>query len=180
MSSKRVKSIALFAIFVSSFLANIAYADTYIPYGKPTIDGNFAPNEWSEMSHIRTARFYGFDQFVDLWLQWDNENLYIAGYLDDYTLFEDGGGSGAAWETWQDDSLEIYLRAGDNPPNFLDEYTRILAFSMTGQKQRLDRGKWANEPDPTTGLEVFGNTNPKIGNAFLINRLAGLTIVKQN
>jgi hypothetical protein len=166
MSSKRIKSITLFAIFISSFVSSIVYADTYIPYGRPNIDGNFSPNEWSEMSHIRTARFYGFDQFVDLWLQWDNENLYIAGYLDDYTLFEDGGGSGQPWETWQDDSLELYLRAGDNPPNFLDEYTRILAFSMTGQKQRLDRGKWANEPDPTTGLEVFGNTNPKIGNAF--------------
>jgi hypothetical protein len=170
MSLTQVKSrlLALFAglFLIFSFLSKTVYADTFIPYGRPNIDGKFMPNEWSEMSHIRTARFYGFDQFVDLSLQWDKDNLYIAGYLDDYTLFEDGGGDGNPWETWQDDSLEIYLRAGDNPPHFLDEYSRVIAFSITGKQQRLDRGKWGNEADDSTGLEIFGNTNPKIGNDF--------------
>jgi hypothetical protein len=146
---------------------SMVYADTFIPRGTPNIDGHINPGEWSEMSHVRMARFYGFDQFADFWLQWDHNNLYIAGYLQDYTLFEDAGGSGEPWETWQDDSIEIYLRPGHNPPSDLDEHSRVLAFSITGRQQRLDRGRWGREGAASTGLEIFGKTNPKIGNAFL-------------
>ncbi|RKZ36094.1 MAG: hypothetical protein DRQ49_18450, partial [Gammaproteobacteria bacterium] len=89
--------------------ASLTQADNIIPYGTPTIDGVLNSTEWSENSHIRMARFYGFDQFADFWLQWDDSNLYIAGQLQDYTLFEDGNEKGAFSETWQDDSIEIYL-----------------------------------------------------------------------
>jgi hypothetical protein len=147
-------------------LISIVHADTIIPYGKPNIDGNLAGGEWSEWGHVRMARFYGFDQFADFWLQWDNDNLYIAGWLDDFTLFEDGGGNGP-WANWHDDSVEIYFHPSANPPTAVNEQSRILAFSVTGKYQRLDRGRWGNEATSTAGLEIIGNTNPKIGNDFL-------------
>lgn len=148
-------------------LLSIAVANTIIPYGTPNIDGNLAGGEWSEWGHVRMARFYGFDQFADFWLQWDADNLYIAGRLDDFTLFEDGGGGGGPWENWHDDSLEISLHPYPNAPAVLNEQSRVLAFSITGKYQRLDRGRWGGEREASTGLEIIGNTNPKIGNDFL-------------
>lgn len=150
---------------------SLAHADNVIPYGTPTIDGVHNQAEWPKNSHIRMARFYGSDQFADFWLQWDENNLYIAGKLEDYTLFEDRGGSGSLWETWQDDSIEIYLHPSAKLPTnqntMLDENSRILAFTINGASQRLDRGKWTTSEGNTTALEIQGNTNAKIGNQFL-------------
>lgn len=127
-----------------------AYAqiDKFIPYGTPNIDGNITNDEWSELAHIQVARFYGFDQFVKVWLQWDQDNLYIAGHLQDYNLFEDGGGEDKSYETYHDDSIEIYLHPGDAPPPRLNDQSRVLAFSITGAKQRLDKGSGSS----TTGI----------------------------
>ncbi len=151
-------------------LLSLAVADTIIPYGTPNIDGNLAGNEWSEWGHVRMARFYGFDQFADFWLQWDDKNLYIAGRLDDFTLFEDGGEGNELWRTWQDDSLEISLHPYPNAPPALNEQSRVLAFSINGKYQRLDRGKWGNERELSTGLEIVGNTNSKIHDNRFLNQ----------
>ncbi|RKZ76713.1 MAG: hypothetical protein DRQ57_02620 [Gammaproteobacteria bacterium] len=50
--------------------ASLTQADNIIPYGTPTIDGVLNSTEWSENSHIRMARFYGFDQFAHLQSIW--------------------------------------------------------------------------------------------------------------
>jgi hypothetical protein len=143
--------------------ASLAQADHIIPHGTPTINGEINPTEWAEKSHIRMARFYGFDQFADFWLQWDESNLYIAGQLQDYTLFEDSG-----VETWHDDSIEIYLHPSTKlSSEKFDKNSRVLAFTINGKRQRLDRGSWNGEAHSTVGLEIFGNTTEKIGNSFL-------------
>jgi len=83
--------------------------DNFIPRGTPKVDGNIDPNEWQDLGHVRMARFYGQDQFTDLWMMWDNDNLYISGKLQDTSFQEDGNGSNNPSQTWDDDSLEVYL-----------------------------------------------------------------------
>ncbi len=148
-----------------------AQAPLMIPYGTPAIDGTLLPFEWTAESRVRVARFYGTDQFADFYLQWDENNLYIAGMLEDYTVLEDGNngaGGGDQWETRNDDSIEIYLHPSitDNA-TVLSTNSRILAFTPTGKFQRLDRGDGAGG---TTGLETFRNTTNKIGDAAFLNR----------
>ncbi|MEZ5672046.1 MAG: sugar-binding protein [Thiotrichaceae bacterium] len=147
-------------IFLSYLLPNV-HAET-IPYGTPTLDGVInRESEWKLAGHLRMARFYGSDQFADFWLLWDENNLYVAGNLQDYTLFEDGGGpNGTVSETIHDDSMEIYIHPTAQPATALNEYSRVLAFTPTGKFQRLDRGiaPKDREPGPTVGLELPGNT----------------------
>ncbi len=141
-----------------------SFADNFITYGTPEIDGVLKPGEWFELSHIRMARFYGNDQFADIWMQWDDNYLYIAGVMQDKT-FHENDGSGPLGHTWDDDSIEIYLHSSHEPPAKLDQNSRILAFTPEGKYQRLDRGIWAGSNDPneaTIGLESIGNTAAKI------------------
>jgi len=143
-----------------------AHADQFIPFGTPSIDGEINSSEWPELGHLRMARFYGFDQFTDLWLQWDDDHLYVAGVMQDATLNEDGhGGSTQLWETWHDDSLEIYVHPGDNPPAIPNERSRMIALTARGRFQSFNRGKWLNDVGVTsafTGLETLANTTAKI------------------
>lgn len=157
--------LAWLSISVAGF-AN-AQAPNIIPYGTPTLDGTLSPYEWSTESRVRMARFYGTDQFTDFYLQWDDKNLYIAGITEDFTLNEDGGGTGARYETWNDDSVEIYLHPSisDNAGS-LQPSSRIIAFTPTGKFQRLDRGDGAGN---TTSLETFRNTTNIIGESTFLN-----------
>ncbi|MEZ5672592.1 MAG: hypothetical protein R3E08_09490 [Thiotrichaceae bacterium] len=77
-----------------------SFADNFIPYGTPKIDAGIDTNEWQTLGHIRMARFYGNDQYSDLWMMWDNDNLYISGKLQDTSIQEDGNGSNEPSQTW--------------------------------------------------------------------------------
>ena len=145
--------------------------DNFIPRGTPKIDGNIDSNEWQELGHVRMARFYGQDQFTDLWMMWDNDNLYISGTLQDVSIQEDGNGSNNPSQTWDDDSLEVYLHPLFPLPNKLNQDSRVLAFTPKGEYRRLDRGCWSGDRgcNMTTGLEKPGNAINKIndpGNFF--------------
>ncbi len=159
-----IYTLAWLSIGITSFVHS---APNIIPYGTPTIDGRLSPYEWAVESRVRLARFYGTDQFTDFYLQWDEKNLYIAGMTEDFTLNEDGGGTGARYETWNDDSVEIYLHPSisDNVSS-LQPSSRIIAFTPTGKFQRLDRGDGAGN---TTSLETFRNTTNIIGEAPFLN-----------
>jgi len=160
---RKLTSLLLFLSYL--VIPSILHAQT-IPYGTPTLDGTIGgESEWKSAGHLRMARFYGSDQFADFWLLWDENYLYVAGKLEDYTLLEDGGGKGEAWETMQDDSVEIYIHPTAQPTTTLNKFSRVLAFTPTGKFQRLDRG--SEDVQNTTGLELPGNTDDKIGNDFL-------------
>ncbi len=156
------------------FLGDAVQAETFIPFGTPKIDGVVSSAEWSPLSHVRMARLYGADQYSDLWLQWDENNLYVAGIMQDKTLWEDGVGGGNVrfTETWHDDSLEIYFQPTQNLSELLDESARIIAFTPTGKFQRIDRGRWAKDTDTslTNGLETFANSIAKINDAPFFNQ----------
>jgi hypothetical protein len=151
------------AYMFAILLGQTSLADNFIPYGTPKIDGVLSANEWHELGHLRMARFYGNDQFTDIWMMWDDNNLYVAGKLQDTSFQEDGGGKDAS-QTWHDDSLEIYLHPTFPLPGKLDENSRVLAFTPTGKYRRFDRGCWSGDKDcqMTTGLEKPGNAINKI------------------
>ena len=132
-----------------------------IPYGTPTLDATLTTGEWDAESRVRISRFYGTDQFADFYLQWDEKNLYIAGYVEDSTFQEDVAGSRALFTTSDDDSVEIYLHPASAVPSVIDQNSRVIAFTPTGNFQRLDRGTGILSA-PTTGLESFKNTTEKI------------------
>jgi len=160
-----MKKLTLLLFLLSCLVVSGIHAQT-IPYGTPTLDGSIGgESEWKSAGRVRMARFYGSDQFADFWLLWDANYLYVAGKLEDYTLLEDGGGTGSAWETWQDDSVEIYVHPTVQPTTTLNKFSRVFAFTPTGKFQRLDRG--SETASVTTSLEMPGNTNAVIGNDFL-------------
>jgi len=161
-----IRKLAWLSVSITSF---VNAAPNIIPYGAPNIDGTLSPHEWAAESRVRMARFYGTDQFTDFYLQWDDKNLYIAGITEDFTLKEDGGGSNKLYETWDDDSVEIYLHPSisDNASS-LQPSSRIIAFTPNGRFQRLDRGDGVGN---TTSLETFRNTTNIIGDAPFLNAM---------
>ena len=161
-----IRKLAWLSVSITSF---VNAAPNIIPYGAPNIDGTLSPHEWAAESRVRMARFYGTDQFTDFYLQWDDKNLYIAGITEDFTLKEDGGGSNKLYETWDDDSVEIYLHPSisDNASS-LQPSSRIIAFTPNGRFQRLDRGDGVGN---TTSLETFRNTTNIIGDAPFLNTM---------
>jgi len=153
----------LTVISLTFFITSQGFADNFIPFGTPRIDGEIEANEWHELGRLRMARFYGNDQFTDLWTMWDNNYLYISGKLQDNSFQEDGSAHSDVSQTWNSDSLEIYFHPTYPLPNQLDENSRVLAFTPTGKYRRFDRGCWKNEScQMTTGLEKPGNAINKI------------------
>ncbi len=153
----------LTVISLAFFITPQGFADNFIPFGTPRIDGVMEANEWHELGHLRMARFYGNDQFTDLWTMWDNNYLYVSGKLQDNSFQEDGSAHSDVSQTWNSDSLEIYFHPTYPLPNKLDENSRVLAFTPTGKYRRFDRGCWKNEScQMTTGLEKPGNAINKI------------------
>lgn len=121
----------------------------FVPRCTPLVDGVISPGEYPSLGHVRLARFYGNDQFADFYWCWDEAHLYLAGFLQDFYLYEDGPAENR-WETWKDDSLEVYLHPDESSlPEKLNERSRVIAFTIRGTYWRVDRG----EDGATVGLE---------------------------
>ncbi|MBX6424291.1 fibronectin type III domain-containing protein [Thermosulfurimonas sp. F29] len=136
-------------LFLLWLFAARAGAEVFVPHCSPELDGFPSPGEYPSLGEIHLVRFYGLDQRADFYWCWDENYLYLAGFLKDFSLFEDGPAE-HRWETWRDDSLEVYLHPDeDPPPEILSSRSRVIAFSISGRYWRVDRG----ENGHTVGLE---------------------------
>lgn len=106
-------TVIIAALMIAAPMTVFAFApvgDISVPYGTPTIDGNFAQGEWPAKTVVdqnnATAEGWmgevpaGFK--IDFYYTWDTTNLYLAGVITDPTFFYaasgDNYGSGDAFQ----------------------------------------------------------------------------------
>lgn len=106
-------TVIIAALMIAAPMTVFAFApvgDISVPYGTPTIDGNFVQGEWPAKTVVdqNNATAEGWmgevpaGLKIDFYYTWDTTNLYLAGVITDPTFFYaasgDNYGSGDAFQ----------------------------------------------------------------------------------
>ena len=84
----------------------------------PTIDGNLSESGWNLANSATKTTVGTPNNTVTLGAMWDNTNLYVAVKVLDANLFNDSA------NTWEDDSVEVYIDANNNGGTTYDSFDR--------------------------------------------------------
>ena len=84
----------------------------------PTIDGNLSETSWNLATSASKSSIGTPNNTITLGASWDNSNLYVAVKVLDSNLFNDSA------NTWEDDSVEIYIDANHNRGTTYDSFDR--------------------------------------------------------
>jgi hypothetical protein len=143
-------------IYISSSMAFAAQYDffgRFIPEGTPAIDGVITPGEWDKMGHITLYKFYGEDAKIEIYLMWDQTNLYLGADIQDFELWVDNFNPETYWEsTWDDDAFKWEIDPDYSRDQTLQPNDRVFAVNADGSASRFVEGDGSGS---TIGTTIF-------------------------
>ena len=94
----------------------------------PTIDGNLNESTWNLATTVNKTSIGTPNNTVTTGAMWDSTNLYVAVKVLDSNLFNDSA------NTWEDDSVEVYIDANHNRGTTYDSFDRqfVKGYNDTG------------------------------------------------
>ncbi len=94
----------------------------------PTINGSLSEAGWSLVTTAAKTTIGAPNNTVTFGAMWDSTNLYIGVRVLDANLFNDSA------NTWEDDSVEIYIDANHNHGTVYDSFDRqfVKGYNDTG------------------------------------------------
>ncbi|MBF0234586.1 MAG: fibronectin type III domain-containing protein, partial [Desulfamplus sp.] len=147
--------------------SDFSFYDAMATYGTPAIDGQIGQGEWNTGYSRQIYKYDRDDNRIRYMFKYDTANLYILIEVDDDNIWDDS--SGSAWQTNQDDGVEIYIDPDSSRDAFLTQNDRVVAFTVTGKNYRFDRG---NNTGSTEYYGEFSGIRKAVGIKGTVNNLS--------
>lgn len=179
------KTFFCFMLFVSViFLTKSATATQYnffggfIPQGTPTIDGVLTTGEWNELGHITLYKFFGEDSKIEIYLMWDNDNLYMGASIEDFELWVDDFNVSTPWtSTWDDDAFKWEIDPDFSRDENLQSTDRVFAINADGSASRFDEGDGAGN---TKGAVIIDTIQKMVNYSGTLNDFTFKTLTEES
>src|SRR5690349_9490376 len=106
------------ALPYSSALAVAGQVDANNVTTAPTIDGNLNESTWNLAQTVNKTTIGTPNNTVTMGAMWNSTTLFVAVRVLDANLFNDSA------NTWEDDSVEVYIDANNNKGTTYDSFDR--------------------------------------------------------